>query len=203
MAFPENAQTIAGLVALVSVALLTVEITMLSKLANKLDLCFFRLPAMERQAIYRVALLIVVVFFVPMGVYTMAGVLDPENVDTYMFALVFVSSFALILAWSVGGLIWLIRGKKKEKGQQKAASVPTFFVAGCILLIIGILSNLFALVGVSAAMLDIRTGIYNVENYNWGRWIMMDAVAFFVSGIWLIGTAYLFERIGRPGADVA
>lgn len=201
MVFPQNAQTIAGLVALVSVGLFNVGVIVIPKLWDKLGPYFFRLPLTEKRNVARAAFFIVILPIILMGVYTTAGVYDPKNVDAYVFMAIFLITFVLIFALSISGLISLIRGKRKGDARGKIDELPILFVTGCMFLVIGMLSNLVALMGVSAAMLDIQTGIYNVENYNWGRWFMMDAVYFSVSGTFMVGVAYVYERIEGRGPE--
>jgi len=199
MLLPENAQTIAGLVALVSIALFTVEVLILPKMWEKLNPYLFNLSREKRVHLAKITLFVIGLPIILMGVYTIAGVYDPKHVDSWVFITMFLITLVLVLTLSVRGLISLLRSRKSKKVREKVEELPLLFVTGFAFIVIGMMSNLVALFGVSAAMLGIETGIYNVENYNWGRWFMMDAVYFSVCGIVIVGVAYLCEKVGaRP-----
>jgi MFS family permease len=195
--FPENAQTIAALVALVSIALLGVEVLIVPAVWKKLDYCFFGLPKEKKRNVVRVVLLIVSLPTVVMGIYTIAGIYDLENANVILlsalFIIIVIMMFAALIVWVISRL----KGKKKSKIAEKGDELSLLFVTSFVLLIIGILANLMALTGVTAAMLDIPMGPYSAENYNWGRWLMKDAVLFFVAGIFMVGIAYLYENRKR------
>ena len=197
MVFPENAQTIAALVALVSIALLGVEVLIVPAVWKKLDYCFFGLPKEKKRNVVRVVLLIVSLPTVVMGIYTIAGIYDLENANVILlsalFIIIVIMMFAALIVWVISRL----KGKKKSKIAEKGDELSLLFVTSFVLLIIGILANLMALTGVTAAMLDIPMGPYSAENYNWGRWLMKDAVLFFVAGIFMVGIAYLYENRKR------
>lgn len=194
MVLPENAQTIAALVALVSIALLGVEVLILPAVWKKLDYCFFGLPKEKKRNVVRVVLLIVSFPIVFMGTYTIAGIYYLENVNEILLSALFITiviiMFALLIVWVISRL----KGKKKIKITEKGDELSLLFVTGFVLLIIGVLSNLLALIGVSSAMLGINTGPYSAENYNWGRWLVEDAVLFFAVGTFVVGVAYLYEK---------
>ena len=208
MELPENAQTIAGLIALVSVAIFTVEVVIVQRLWRKLDTCFFGISVERRRYLSKFVFIITFIFMFWMGVYTVAGIYDPQNVTKYSLLAMLGVVLVLMLVLFVRGLISLIkrlvswmRGVKKEGGEKNAVEerkkideVPFLFVTGAVFLIVGMLCDLFALFGVSATMLDIDVGIYSAENYRWGVWLMMDAVFFFVVGAAIVGAGYLSEK---------
>ena len=194
MVLPENSQTIAALVALVSIALLGVEILILPAVWKKLDYCFFGLPKEKKRSVVRVVLLMVSFPVVFMGINTIAGIYYLANVNEILLSALFITivimMFALLIVWGISRL----KGKKKFKIAEKGDELSVLFVTSFVLLIIGVLSNLLALTGVSTAMLDINMGPYSAENYNWGRWVLKDAVSFFVASISVVGVAYLYEK---------
>ena len=214
MELPENAQTIAGLIALVSVAIFTVEVMIISRLWHKLDTCFFGIPVERKRYLGKFVFIMVAAFVAVIGVYTVAGVHDPQNATNYTLMVVLVILLVLVLVLVVRGLIslrkrlilWIRGAKKKSEGKkevgkknvvekrEKIDGLPLLFVTGSVFLIIGMFCDLFALFGVSATMLDINIGIYNAENYRWGVWLMMDAVFFFVVGVTIVGAGYLSEK---------
>lgn len=198
MVLPENAQTIAALVALVSIALLGVEVLILPAVWKKLDYCFFGLPKEKKRNVVWVVLLIVSFPIVFIGINTIAGIHYLENVNEILLSALFITIVIMMFALPIVWVISRLKGKKKFKIAEKGDALSVLFVTSFVLLIIGVLSNLLALSGVGGAMLDINVGRYSAENYNWGRWLMKDAVSFFVAGISVVGVAYLYEKKKNP-----
>lgn len=194
---PENSQTIAALVALVSIALLGVEVLILPAVWKKLDYCFFGLPKEKKRNVVRVVLLIVSFPIVFMGINTIAGIHYLENVNEILLSALFITIGIIMFALPIVWVISRLKGKKKLKITEKGDALSLLsllFVTSFVLLIIGVLSNLLALTGVSAAMLDINMGPYSAENYNWDRWLVKDAISFFIAGTSMVGVAYLYEK---------
>jgi len=194
---PENAQTIAALVAVVSIALFGVEVLVLKEIWKKLDYCFLSLPKEKKRRVKWGVFLQVIFPSVALGAYTIAGMYDPENAIAIFFWVVFISAVIMTLALPIVRVTSWLKGKKESTIIEEVDVSSVFFVAGFVFLIIGVLSNLAALIGVGAAMLDIKVGIWDIESYVWGKWLMVDAIMFFVLGILIVGVAYLYENRKR------
>jgi len=197
LVLPENAQTIAALVAVVSIALFGVEVLVLKEIWKKLDYCFLSLPKEKKRRVKWGVFLQVIFPSVALGAYTIAGMYDPENAIAIFFWVVFISAVIMTLALPIVRVTSWLKGKKESTIIEEVDVSSVFFVAGFVFLIIGVLSNLAALIGVGAAMLDIKVGIWDIESYVWGKWLMVDAIMFFVLGILIVGVAYLYENRKR------
>lgn len=92
--------------------------------------------------------------------------------------------------------IWnIIFRRKKELNwpEREWQVVLTCLWFGCVYLGISIFLNTFALLGISTQILNLHIGPFTESNYNQGKFFLVLAVVFFVSGIFFIGIA----RIGQ------
>lgn len=194
---PENAQTIAALIAVVSMTLFGVELLVLREVWKKLDYYFLSLPKEKKRRVkWRVS--IQVIFpSVALGAYTITGIYDPENAPTIFFWVAFIFAVIITLALPIARVTSRLKGKKESKITEEVDVSSILFVGSFVFLLIGMLISLMALVVVSATMLDITVGIWDIESYVLGRWVMLDAIIFFVLGIFMVGVAYLYENRKR------
>jgi Sec-independent protein translocase protein TatA len=124
----ENAQAIAGLIALVSVAIFTVEAMILPRVWGKLDTCFFGIPVERKRYLSKFVFIMTAIIIFLLGVYTVAGIYDPQNVEEYSFMAMVIVVLVFVFVIIVRGLIWLmkrliswIKSMKKESGEKNAA----------------------------------------------------------------------------------
>lgn len=197
MVLPENAQAIAALIAVVSMTLFGVELLVLREVWKKLDYYFLNLPKEKKRRVKWRVFIQVIFPSVALGVYTITGIYDPENAPAIFFWVAFIFAVILTLAWPIARVTSRLKGKKESKITEEVDVSSILFVGSFVFLLIGMLISLMALVVVSATMLDITVGIWDIESYVLGRWVMLDAIIFFVLGIFMVGVAYLYENRKR------
>lgn len=194
---PENTQTIAALIAVVSMTLFGVELLVLREVWKKLDYYFLSLPEEKKRRVKWRVFWQIIPPSVALGAYTITGIYDPENAPAIFLMVALIIIAIMTFAVLIGRVTSWLKGKKESKITEKVDMSSILFVGSFVFLLIGMLISLMALVVVSATMLDITVGIWDIESYVLGRWVMLDAIIFFVLGIFMVGVAYLYENRKR------
>jgi len=185
-------QQLAALVAVVSIAIIGVAILLISPTWKGFKNTSFGLTIPEERVINRIILL----FFGPLLLFifitNFIGVYAPslyQPVARILYLLILVIWIISIIASQI------IKWMRKSQPPLKIESLPFLYRTTLVWLALCILFCLIALLGVTPTMLNIEIGPFNQDNYNWARWFMFDGIAFFVIGILIFVSTYIFQRI--------
>ena len=182
---------ISALIALVSTTLMGTTILLLRVAWHGLTNSYFKIRQIERREIGRmtwwISLSIVIIF----SVATWIGIINPKLVPWSIILLIlFIEIVALIYSF----ILWVInriRKINKEQRSKKLDELSLFYSLSFSFLALSIFCNIFALLGISATMLNIQITPNWLDNYNLGRWLMLDGISLFCIGMPILGYASL------------
>ncbi|MFC2045598.1 hypothetical protein ACFLUH_02860 [Chloroflexota bacterium] len=188
-AMPEDiTRELAALVAIVSIALIGATVVLLPLAWKRFEKKFLKLPSYKRKGIMKNSLIVIIPIFTLVGIQTIIGVYWPSN-----FQEIVVSLMLLFMVIYIP-VVLVLKRKGKIQKQSKLDNLPFIYFLILVFLASSIMFSVFALLGVTPTMLAIEIGPYNPENFNSGRWMLQDSIFLFVSGIWMLGFAYLDDR---------
>lgn len=181
---------LAALVTVVSIALVGTAAILLSPAWKGFEQRFLKLSSLERKTVLRNTLILLCPILILLGTETVVGVYWPNLVQVAVFLIMLLLAAIAVLSTPV---VLILRRIRKTKPQKPDELSLLYFIALSFLALC-IMCNLLALIGVTPTMLMIEIGPYGPDNFNWGRWMVLDGVFFFVCGIWTLGFAYIDDR---------
>ena len=192
---PEANRTIAALVAVVSIALIGVTYPLISRAWQVFEARYFSLNILEKKKVMS-ALMKTVLFILifPISI-TFSGIYFPgyEQEVFFLVMLAVIAIFILFMPiWFIQFIIRKIKRIKQTPSKPDEPSLEYGFVL--FFFAFSIFCSICSLFAVSSDMLNISIGPYNAENFNWGRWLMIDAIIFFMSGIYTFVLVYIKNR---------
>ncbi len=188
---PSEVREISGLIALVSTALIGTTVFLLRIAWQGLTNSYFKLTPLERREIGRMTWWISLFMIIVLGVATVVGVSNPQLVPgATILVILLIEIVALIISFGFW-IIKKIRRIKKEQPSKKLDELSLFYSVSFSFLAWSIFFDIFALIGIGATMLDIQIAPNWLDNYNWGRWFMLDGIFLFCTGVPILGYASL------------
>lgn len=188
---------ISGIIALVATTLIGITIPLIGIAWRGMTNTYFKLIPIERQKVGRMTFWIITFTLIVLGAEMVAGVSNPQLAP-------WASLFTLLLIMAVISIIdfgrWTYKKIMRVKQEQPVRikdSSSSLYCLSLSFLSISIMFNLFALIGIGAAMLNIQIGPYQLDNYNWGRWSMLNGMFLFVVSVPAIGCANLMYHLPR------
>lgn len=166
----------AALVTVVSIALVGTAAILLSPAWKGFEQRFLKLSSLERKTVLRNTLILLCPILILLGTETVVGVYWPNLVQVAVFLIMLLLAAIAVLSTPV---VLILRRIKKTKPQKPDELSLLYFIALSFLALC-IMCNLLALIGVTPTMLMIEIGPYGPDNFNWGRWMVLDGVFFFV-----------------------
>lgn len=191
-------QQVAALVAVVSISLIGVQFTVIKKVWQLFEQRCLALPREKRKNIAVTALWILLPIFFMEGIFIYSRVYVSEEYtdDVAIFLLLLFSLIFLIITL----VLWIVR-KVRKQSVQKADNAGLYSFISMIMYLMSIFCSIFALIGVSGTMLNVKVGPYGPQNYLFGKWILTSAITFFFG--WMIFHLVAFledyrrKRMGR------
>lgn len=180
-------QQVAALVALVAIALLGIEFAVIKKAWQLFERRYLALPREERKHVALSALWVILPIIIMVGIfiYTRLHIPEEYNDEAFLFLLIIFSLLLLLSSF----IAWIIRKIRKRSAYKPDIAGLLSFIS-MVVLAISIFCNMFALSGVSATMLNVKAGPYGPQNYMFGKWLLISALAFF--SVWMILHTYTF-----------
>ncbi len=188
---PIEVREISGLIAVVSIALIGTTIYVIGVAWRGMTNTYFRLTEVERRQVGRMTWWTTLCVIIVLSVATLVGIyipqLTPWAVILVIVLMEIVVGLVRLISWSVRK----IRRIEKEELGNKIDEISLSYFLSFSFLSWSIFFNLFALLGIGTTMLDIRIGPYWLDNYNWGRWALVDSIFLFIAGLPILGYASL------------
>lgn len=187
------AQAIAGLVAVVSLAMIAIAVGMLRHSWHRFEQHRRKLSWATWKATGSLGLFILVL---PTGLLFLWALFSTQHQD--LPSLIVSRVLTIILVVLVGLFAMRSNGVRLRRRTKAHILVPAeyhtlwHFAALCYLAL-SIILNAFALVGVSHTMLLIEIAAA-YANFEFARWLLMLAVYAFLVGIVLLGTAFAIDK---------
>jgi len=189
---PEDAtRELAALVAVVAMTLVGTSLLLLRPTWRAFERRFLELRSIGRRMVFRNTALVVVPVLILVGVVTVVGVHWPDLVQAAIFFTMLLLAAIAVISTVV---VLIVRRVRKAQRPQKPDELPLAYLTALIYLSLCIACSLFALIGVTPTMLMVETGPYGPGNFNAARWMAQGGVFFFVSGILMLGFAYVDDR---------
>ena len=191
---PSNVAEISGMIALVSTALIGITILCFGIVWRGMTNTYFKLAPTERRQLTKMLWWTVAVIILVLFGMTIAGIYDPQLAPYAMILLILLIE---VIAVIVSISIWLtkkikgIKVIKKEQPPSKMIDTSSAYFLSFSLLGWSMFFQFFALLMISANMLDIQIGPYWLDNYNGGRWFMLDGMFLFIISLPVLGYACL------------
>jgi uncharacterized membrane protein len=191
-------QQIAALVALVAVSLVGIEFAVIKKAWQLFERRCLALPREERGHIARNTLLILLYIIIIEGIFIYSRLYVPAEYNDWaaLFLLIIFSLLVLLISF----IVWIIR-KIRKRSAYKPDTAGLLSSLSIGILIMSILCNIFALISVSATMLNVEAGPYGPQNYAFGKWILTAAISLFFIWMFLHASTfiqdYFKKRAGR------
>lgn len=189
---------LAALVAVVSIALVGTAVILLSLTWKGFEQRFVKLSPAERKGLIRNMLILLCPVLLLITCTTVTGVYWPNLVQAIALLIMLLLVAMGILLTPV---VIILRRRKKAPLSHKPDELSLLYSFALSFLTASILCSLSALFGVTPTMLAIVIGPYGPENFNWGRWLLQDGVFFFVCGTYMLGFAYIRERVAHPNSE--
>jgi hypothetical protein len=180
---------IAGLIALVSTALIGTTIYLLKLSWQGMENSYFKVAIVERQTVGRANFWFTLCTLIVLFVVTLVGVYYPDLAPWAAMLVIFLIEVIAVFI-SIGS--WVFRKIKKVNKEQKTRKLDDmslFYAVSLSYFLFSLLFNLFALLGVTTTMLDIRIGPYWLDNFKLGKWLLVDSIFLFIMGIPMLGYA--------------
>lgn len=188
----ELARATAGLVAVVSLAMIGISVRLLPKFWYRFQHYYQGLSRSE----WKSALPFVGISYLPMLFLALFAVLSVK-LPNYMPGLFFFVVIAITILMVLIEIGAAIKRKIKKQAVVTIAKVeiyaPAYFTA-LSYMALGVGLNIAALIGMSPTMLLINIGPVGPENYEWGKWCLYIAIAGFTLGIIMFGLTLALEK---------
>lgn len=181
---------LAALIVIVSIALAGTTVVLLPPAWRGFEQRFLKLSSLERKTVIRNTLILLCPILILVGTETAVGVYWPNLVQVAIFLIMLLLAAIAVLSTPVV----LILRRIRKTTPQKSDELSLLYFMALSFLALCTMCSLFALIGVTPTMLMIEIGPYGPDNFNWGRWMVLDGVFFFVCGIWMLGFAYIDDR---------
>ena len=192
MILNEVSREVAALVAIVSIAMVAICVNILPHCWHRFEDRFRTLSLSVRKSTSRfvpwLCLPILLLF-----VYAWLSERRPDYMPG-MFILVLGGTALLVFLIEIGVAI---KRKIKKQIAVKAEPYTLAYLTALYYMLISVLLNVFALIGVSPTMLLIDIGPFGPENFAWGRWFLYIGIYAFIVGITLFGATYAIDRAGQ------
>ncbi len=187
---PSEVREISGLIALVSTTLIGITIFLLRVAWRGLANSYFKLTPPERREVGCITWWMTLFALIILFVMSAVGVYNPQLVPGATIFTIFLIE-VVVLIISLGS--WSIRRirKIKKEPSKKPDELSLFYCLSFSFLSWSIFYNIFALIGISAIMLDIQITPNWLDNYNWGGWSLLDGIFLFVIGLPTLGYTHL------------
>ena len=88
---------------------------------------------------------------------------------------------------------YLLR-KQKRSSPIKLDGTTMIYSYSLMLLAAAVFCNAFALIGTVNTAMDIHISPYEPQNFNLARWLLTDAIFFFVAGMFCSAYSYLNDK---------
>ncbi len=188
---------IASDISLISIALLGVTFILLSIAWRGFLQRWLTMPREQRRPLVRASFIMILPILLPIVVATAVGAYWPTLVQTsYILVIMLLAVIATLYIVFVGfrKLFRYLLRKQGEPVPIKLDGTSIVYSCALMLLAIAVFCNAFALLGTINTAMDINIGPFQPENFNFARWLLTDAVLFFVGGMFTTGYAYLDDK---------
>lgn len=196
----DSLQNLSSDIIVISIALLGAIFVLIAITWKKFILRISRLSVYWRiQHVKVILFTFVIPLLIPLAVYTAVGVYYPTLAQDSLFLVMMLIAGILILFCLVQGIKWIINRIRSARKEIKAKLEGDTLICIQSLFSLGLsaLCSLLALIGCSSSALDIYTGKYQMENFNWSRWLINDAILLFVVGAIQTGILYAMDSRHR------
>ena len=186
---------LAALVAVVSIAMVVINVNILRYCWNRFEPNRLNLSRPVWRLTSSIGLFVV---FVPMSVLLLFVLYRVESQD---YLIVCVFKVVVLVVLMLSGLLLLInigiaiKRKIKKKVIIEIDSNTVFYFAALLYMVFSVFFNIGALIGVSPTMLLLTIGPFEPANFEWGKWCLYIGIFSFSVGIILFGLGFLFDRV--------
>jgi len=185
---------VAALVCVVALTLIGTSFVMIPSAWKRFEEVFIPLESRQRRQVIKGSFALFLPLVILAVAYWLAGVYAPGAIQPIML-MVMVLIIVVMFVYSL--VLAIVHWVSKAKPNPKVPSLPLMYLLTLYFLSFGIFCSMYALIGVSQTMLDIQVGPYILEDFNSGRWLLLDGIIFFAGGIWGYWITYLDDRTSR------
>lgn len=188
---------IASDISIISVALLGVTFILLSIAWRGFIQHWLTMPREQRRPLVRVSFIMILPILLPIGVASAVGAYWPTLAQSSVMLVMMLLAVIATIYILFSGFRKLYKYLLKKQGEPvpiKLDGTAIVYSYSLILLAIAVFCNAFALLGTINTAMDMYISPFQPENFNFARWLLIDAVLFFVSGMFATGYAYLDEK---------
>jgi hypothetical protein len=190
MAVDDLTRATAALVAVVSLAMIGITISLLPRCFDKFRQRFVALPTFAKKAI------VPTLIFAHMPIaWAIAFAWLSEKLPARTQSLMLYVVIGTMLLWLlVDRGVAIKRRIKKQTVAKIGTSGGGAYSTALTYMVLSVWFNIIALIGVSPSMLLIDVGPIGPENYAWGKWCLYIAIYLFSVGIIIFGGTLALER---------
>jgi len=188
---------IASDISIISIALLGVTFILLSIAWRGFLQRWLTMPREQRRPLMKASFIMMLPILFPVGVASVIGAYWPTLVQGSVMLFMMLSAVIATIYILFTGFRKLYRYILKKQGEPvpiKLDGTAMIYSYSLMLLAIAVFCNAFALIGTIQTAMDIDIGPFQPENFNFAKWLLTDAVFFFVTGIFTTGYAYLDDK---------
>jgi hypothetical protein len=198
----DSLRSVSSDVVVISIALLGLTIGLIALLWRRFTSGFMTLSRHWRKVYFQaVFITFALPILIPLAVYTIVGVYYPSLAQNSVVLVMMLIAGILLLWLFFKGVRWVIdqiRGARKPKESKTKLDVNILIcIYSVACLGLSALFSLCSLLSASSSALDIYIGQNQVENFNWARWILNDAILLFVIGVLEMAWLYMLPRRSR------
>lgn len=185
---------IASDVTVISIALLAVAFILIATSWKGFEKRFLQLDADERKELLNRCFASVIPTLIIFAVMTWVGVNLPSNQFYSSMTLVFLGFCAIAIIFLIAtGIRRLIQVKRQITKRMKLDETTTLYFICVMFIAISILCCLIAILGSISSALEINFGADQTKSFLEARWLLLDAITFFISGTLGTGVAFIVE----------
>lgn len=192
----DSLRNISSDIVIISIALLGVIFILLALVWNKFIQSIKTISIYWRmQYLKLLFILFFIPLLVPLAVYTAVGIYYPSLAQGSVMLVMMLIAGILILYSLIQGIRWIIdrlRSTKRSRTKLNEEILLCWQTAFCLGL--SAVCALIALLGCSSSALNIFIGPYQIEDFNWSRWLLNDAILLFIVGAIQTGFLFMMER---------
>jgi hypothetical protein len=188
---------IASDITLIAIALLAVTFVLLSLTWKGFLQRWLKMPSEQRKPLVKTSFILMIPIILPLGVTTAIGTYWPTIVRaSYILVMILLAIIATLYILFVGFRKMFRYLLRKQKGLSpiKIDSIAIVYSCSLMLLAMSVFCNAFALIGTINTAMDIHISQYEPQDFNLARWLLTDAVLFFVTGMFASAYAYLDDK---------
>lgn len=193
----DSVRSIAADASVISIALLAVNLILISLAWKGFNRKFASLPGNERGEIVKRSFITLIAILILVGIITAVGVNSPQFIQVSYF-LAFLGFTVILVLYliisEIQHLISYLRRRKSESSIIKVDSVTYMYFNSMLILGTSIFCAVFALFGIIDTALAININPDQAKNFLWSKWLLLDSVIFFTIGIFATGYSFLSDK---------